>query len=213
MASSSRVHISSHPLVAHKMSILRDQSTPPKQVRELIHELTQILLVEATQSLATVNKGERQGPLQTYTSVGIKDSIAFVPVMRSGLGMVDASLALIPSAQVYHLGIYREKLSLQPVEYYNKLPAEHHVDQCIILDPMIATGGTALAAVHILKDWGIKHIQFISVCASKQGLDELVKKHPDVIVHVGTVDDQLNEHGYVIPGIGDTGDRLYNTLQ
>ncbi|RKP22295.1 uracil phosphoribosyltransferase-domain-containing protein, partial [Syncephalis pseudoplumigaleata] len=104
-------------------------------------------------------------------------------------------------------------LSLQPVEYYNKLPAEHRVDQCILLDPMVATGGTALAAVQILKDWGVRRIQFVCLCASKKGLDQLVKNHPDVEVYVGAVDDQLNDHGYVVPGIGDTGDRLYNTLQ
>ncbi|KAI9595038.1 uracil phosphoribosyltransferase-domain-containing protein [Syncephalis fuscata] len=213
MSFSDHTHVSSHPLVAHKISLLRDKTTSSKQVRELISELAQILLIDATKSLAITDKGQREGPLQAYNAVGLRDDIAFIPVMRSGLGMVDGNLALIPSAQIYHLGIYREKLSLQPVEYYNKLPADRNVDQCIVLDPMVATGGTAVAAVNILKDWGVKRIQFICICASKSGLEQLVKTHPDVEVYVGAVDDQLNSHGYVVPGIGDTGDRLYSTMQ
>lgn len=147
----------------------------------------------------------------SYEAVKIKERLAFIPIMRAGLGLVEGMLDLFPSASVRHLGIFREKKTLQPVEYYSKLPAECDTDVCIVLDPMIATAGTAIAAISMLKDWGATKIKLISICASKAGLEALLKAHPDVIIHVAAVDDKLNSAGYIEPGLGDAGDRLFNT--
>ncbi|RKP06398.1 uracil phosphoribosyltransferase [Thamnocephalis sphaerospora] len=208
-----QVHVSQHPLVAHKLSLLRDKSVAPKQVRELVDELSMLLLTEATASLSLKDVGKVSAacPLQEYNAVGLKERVGLVPVLRSGLGMVNAGLSLLPMARVYHLGMYREKLTLQPVEYYNKLPEERDVDICIVLDPMIATGGTSVATVSALKDWGADQIQFVCICASQDGLAQLAAAHPDVVVHVGAIDNEIDANGYVMPGIGDSGDRLYNT--
>ncbi|CAG8566258.1 593_t:CDS:2 [Ambispora leptoticha] len=210
----SNIHSSKHPLVDHKISILRNKNTKPKQFRELLHEIGQLLAYEATADLPIKQTDVRESPLKSYTATELAGKIGLVPILRSGLSFVNALEALIPSARVLHLGIFREKVSLQPVEYYNKLPNVPNVDQVIVLDPMIATGGTAIAAVSILKDWGITNkIKFITVCASKQGLEKLTEKYPDVEVFVGVVDGILDEHGYIVPGLGDAGDRLYDTIQ
>jgi uracil phosphoribosyltransferase len=211
MSFSERVHVLRHPLGAHKLSLLRDKNTTSKQIRELIGELAQLLLTEAMSTLTLTDLGVRQGPLASYQAVGIKQSVGLIPVMRSGLAMVDVGLTLLPTAHVYHLGMYREKLTLQPVEYYNKLSEEHRVDVCFVLDPLIATGGTSLATVSALKDWGAKEIKFVCICASKPGLEQLLEAHPDVHVYTAVIDEFVDERGYVIPGIGDAGDRLYKT--
>ncbi|KAJ1922491.1 hypothetical protein IWQ60_006482 [Tieghemiomyces parasiticus] len=207
----SSVHVSQHPLVAHKLALLRDRTISSKQTRELINELGYLLTYEATAGLALAPAGERSSPLATYQAVAIKPRIGLVPVLRSGLGLVDAALELIPSAQTLHLGLYREESSLQPVEYYNKLPSEPTVDECIILDPMLATGGTAIATANILKDWGIRRISFLSVIVSRRGLESFIAAHPDVAVYTAAIDEDLDAGGYVVPGIGDSGDRLFNT--
>ncbi|CAH1758799.1 15170_t:CDS:2 [Entrophospora sp. SA101] len=204
--------ISKHPLVAHKISLLRNKDTKPKQVRELLNEIGQLLAYEATLDLPLKSTNILKGPLDQYQGVEIDCKIGLVPILRSGLSFVNAFQELIPTARVLHLGIFREKISLQPVEYYNKLPSEPNIDQVIVLEPMIATGGTANATINILKDWGIKNkIKFISVCASRQGIEHILKMHTDVEIFVGVVDEILDEHGYIIPGLGDAGDRLYDT--
>ncbi|RGB31750.1 uracil phosphoribosyltransferase [Rhizophagus diaphanus] len=206
------VYASSHPLVAHKISILRNKNTKSKQIRELMHEIGQLLAYEATADLPLKTAEPQQSPLSTYSSVELAPKIGLVPILRSGISFVNALQELIPTARILHLGIFREKISLQPVEYYNKLPSEPNVDQVIVLEPMIATGGTAIAAVSILKDWGIKSkIKFITAVASRQGLNNLHKKHPDVEVFVGVIDEILDDHGYIVPGLGDAGDRLFDT--
>ncbi|RIA94944.1 uracil phosphoribosyltransferase [Glomus cerebriforme] len=208
----SYVHASSHPLVAHKISILRNKNTKSKQVRELMHEIGQLLAYEATADLPLKSAELQQSPMGSYSSVELAPKIGLVPILRSGISFVNALQELLPTARILHLGIFREKTSLQPVEYYNKLPSEPNVDQIIVLEPMIATGGTAIAAVSILKDWGIKtKIKFITVVASRQGLGNLHKKHPDVEVFVGVIDEILDDHGYIVPGLGDAGDRLHDT--
>eukprot|EP00158_Paraphelidium_tribonemae_P000873 Partr_v1_DN23581_c0_g1_i1_m14447 putative uridine kinase len=201
-----------HPLVAHKISMLRNRDISHKQFRELMAELAVLLAVKATGDLPLVEGLKLQSPMCEYQGVELADRIGLFPVLRAGLGMVDAVLDVIPSARVYHIGLYREKSTLLPVEYYNKLPQECRVDVGIILDPMIATAGTAISTVNILKDWGLKRIKFICALASRDGLMALLAEHPDVQVYVAAIDDNLNDHGYVLPGLGDAGDRLFKTV-
>lgn len=153
-----------------------------------------------------------EGPLATFTGYEISDKIAIIPILRAGLGLVDALLTLLPSAAVVHLGIFREKITLQPVEYYNKLPKNMAYDVCIVVDPMIATGGTTIAALNLLKDSGQKNIKLMAICASKQGIELVQDNHPDVEIICGVMDSELNDHGYILPGLGDAGDRLYKTI-
>ncbi|KAI9136263.1 uracil phosphoribosyltransferase [Paraphysoderma sedebokerense] len=207
-----KVFVSSHPLVAHKLSILRDRTTKPKQVREILYELALLIAYDATVDLPLKHTKMLTSPTRTqYQGVEIKPKVGLVPILRSGLSMVEAFLEMIPTARVLHLGVYREKTTLQPVEYYNKLPHDVNIDSAIVLDPMIATSGTAVATVNILKDWGVKDIKFVCVCASREGLENLRTVHPDITVFACAVDDELDDNGYVIPGIGDAGDRLYQT--
>eukprot|EP00842_Homolaphlyctis_polyrhiza_P006464 jgi/Hompol1/6819/HPOL_001134-RA len=207
------VHLISHPLVSHKMSLLRDYRVRPKQFRELVNELTLLLGTMATADLELAATARpMQSPVGEYTGLQIKDSIGVFPILRAGQGMVDGFLSLIPSAHVHHLGLYREKATLLPVEYYNKLPAACQISIGFIVDPMIATAGTAIAAVNILKDWGLRRIKLVSILASMPGLNALTAAHPDIEVYVAAVDTELNEHGYIIPGLGDAGDRLFKTF-
>ncbi|ORY02642.1 uracil phosphoribosyltransferase [Basidiobolus meristosporus CBS 931.73] len=203
--------ISKHPLIAHKLSLLRDKNTKAKQSRELLEEIAYLLAYESMQDLEMKEIGQLESPLAPYTGEALKDKIGLVPILRSGLGLVNGFLTMVPSARILHLGLYREQISLQPVEYYNKLPKEPNVDLCVVLDPMVATGGTSVEAISILKDWGIKRIKFVCVCASKIGLDALHEAHPDVTVYAGAIDDTLSKEGYIIPGFGDCGDRIYQT--
>jgi len=214
MASSlAKVYVSSHPLVAHKISLLRDKSTKSKQARELLSELGALVGYEATAGLDLVNTKMCTSPTGAqYQAVKIKPQIGLFPVLRSGLSLVDTFLDLIPDARVFHIGLYRDKATLQPVEYYNKLPMKVNVDTAIILDPMVATSGTAVATVNILKDWGVTSIIFVCVCASKEGMENLRKVHPDISIFSCTIDEDLDDHGYVIPGLGDCGDRIYKTM-
>ncbi|KAJ1651999.1 hypothetical protein IWQ61_007563 [Dispira simplex] len=205
------VNVSKHPLVAHKLNLLRDTTTKPKQVRELVHEIGHLLMYEVTADMALRQAPSRESPLATYQGQEVQNRVGLIPVLRSGLGLVDAALTMLPTAQVLHLGIYREEISLQPVEYYNKLPSHTSVDECIVLDPVMATGGTAIATANILKDWGVSNIKFVCVCTSQDGLDAFVQAHPDVAVFVGCVDQGLDAKGFVLPGTGDLGDRLFNS--
>jgi uracil phosphoribosyltransferase len=203
--------ISRHPLVAHKLSILRDVGTTTKKFRELVRELTWLLGYEAMADLATHSRAV-QTPLEEMAGAEVDPKVGLVPVLRAGLGMVDAMLELIPTAEVWHIGLYRDERTLKPVEYYNKLPDAATVQVCLILDPMLATGGSAAATVDILKAWGAVRIKQVSLIAAPEGVATLSDAHPDVAIHVGAVDRELNERGYIVPGLGDAGDRQFGTF-
>lgn len=204
------VYPSPHPLVAHKLTKLRDKDTKPKKFRELIREIGALLAYEATLDLQT-NPVEVQTPLEPSPGSELVEKIGLMPILRAGLGMVEGVWELMPSAEVWHLGLYRDEETLKPVEYYNKLPVEPTVSVCLVLDPMLATGGSAVAVVDILKDWGVKRIKFVGVIAAPEGIQALHDKHPDVPVHIGVIDRALNEHGFILPGLGDAGDRQFGT--
>jgi uracil phosphoribosyltransferase len=205
------LHVSSHPLVAHKLSILRDVSTEPKKFRELVRELTWLLGYEAMRDL-TLQPRSVETPLEVLDGAELEPRVGLVPVLRAGLGMVDAMLELMPSAEVWHIGLYRDERSLKPVEYYNKLPDAATVQVCLILDPMLATGGSAAATVDILKAWGAARIKQVSLIAAPEGVATLSGAHPDVDIPVAAVDRELNDRGYIVPGLGDAGDRQFGTF-
>jgi len=197
-------------IILHKLSQLRNKETRPKDFRELVGELAYMLLAESGKTLQ-VEEYSMETPLCTTKGIRIKDRIAFIPILRSGLGMVDSALRLFPDAQVYHIGMYRDKKSLQPVEYYNKLPNRVAVDVVYVLDPMIATGGTLIATINVLKQWGAPKIEVIAILASEESMKKMSEAHPDVRVTCAAVDSELNVRGYLLPGLGDAGDRQFQT--
>ena len=207
----STVHVSTHPLVAHKLSLLRDRATDPKTFRELVRELSWLLGYEAMADLTTETY-RLETPLEPMDGARLETKVGLVPVLRAGLGMVEAMLELMPMAEVWHIGLYRDERTLQPVEYYNKLPDAATVQVCLILDPMLATGGSSAATVDILKAWGAIRIKQVSLIAAPEGIATLSAAHPDVEIHVAAVDRQLNERGYIMPGLGDAGDRQFGTF-
>ncbi len=206
----SQVFVSTHPLVAHKLTKLRSINTEPKKFRELVREIAGLLAYEATADLM-ITKMDVQTPLGTAPGAELKEKIGLVPILRAGLGMVEGIWELMPSAEVWHIGLYRDEKTLKPVQYYNKLPTEPRVSVCLILDPMLATGGSAVATVDILKNWGVKRIKFVGVIGAPEGIALMQEHHPDVPIHLGAVDERLNEHGYIVPGLGDAGDRQFGT--
>jgi len=191
------VFISDHPLVQHKMTKLRDKSTDPKKFRELIREIAGLLTYETTRDL--------------FISVELQEKIGLVPILRSGLGMVEGVWELMPSAEVWHIGIFRDEETLKPVEYYNKLPISPSVGLCLILDPMLATGGSAIATIDILKRWGVSRIKFMGIIGAPEGIKAVHQKHPDIPLHLAVIDDHLNDNGFIVPGLGDAGDRQFGT--
>ncbi|NUM48697.1 MAG: uracil phosphoribosyltransferase [Anaerolineales bacterium] len=201
---------SSHPLVAHKLTKLRDVATQPKKFRELVREIAGLLTYEVTADLPTVPRAA-QTPMGTANGVELSEKIGLIPILRAGLGMVEGVWELIPNAEVWHIGLYRDERTLKPVEYYNKLPVAPTVDVCLVLDPMLATGGSAVATIDILKRWGAKKIKFVGILAAPEGIATLHGKHPDVPIHIAAVDSHLNEIGYIVPGLGDAGDRQFGT--
>jgi uracil phosphoribosyltransferase len=201
---------SSHPLVAHKITRLRDVTTEPKKFRELVRELAALLAYEATLDLQVIQV-DVQTPLAIARGYQLLDKIGLVPILRSGLGMVEGVWELMPSAEVWHIGLYRDERTLKPVSYYNRLPVAPTVSVCLILDPMLATGGSAVATVDILKNWGVTSIKFVGLIAAPEGISTLHNAHPDVPIHIAAIDDHLNEHGYILPGLGDAGDRQFGT--
>jgi uracil phosphoribosyltransferase len=205
-----KVYVSQHPLIQHKLTVLRRRETEPKKFRELVHELAQFLLYEATGDLP-LNSWQIDTPLGPYDGRKIGVRIGLVPILRAGLGMVDPILDLIPTAHVWHLGLYRDHETLRPVTYYNKLPPQVDVDVCLVLDPMLATGGSAVAAVSVLKDWGATQIKFLGLIAAPEGVKTLSDAHPEVDIHLAAIDERLNEIGYIVPGLGDAGDRQFGT--
>lgn len=206
----SNLHISSHPLVAHKLTLLRDRETEPKKFRELVRELGSLLTYEATADLRLSPKVV-ETPLATAQGSELEDKIGLVPILRAGLGMVEGVWELMPSAEVWHIGLYRDERTLKPVEYYNKLPVEPTVSVCLILDPMLATGGSAVATVDVLKRWGVKRIKFVGLIGAPEGIAHVQRQHPDVPIYLAAVDERLNEKGYILPGLGDAGDRQFGT--
>jgi uracil phosphoribosyltransferase len=201
---------SQHPLVVHKLTKLRDIRTDPKKFRELIREISALLTYEATQDLRT-EAVEVKTPMGQTTGGELSEKVGLVPILRAGLGMVEGVWGLMPTAEVWHIGLYRDERTLQPVEYYNKLPIEPTVSVCLILDPMLATGGSAVATVDILKEWGVKKIKFVGLIAAPEGIELMQENHPDVPIHLAAIDDHLNEVGFIVPGLGDAGDRQFGT--
>ncbi|KAF8843194.1 PRTase-like protein [Paxillus ammoniavirescens] len=204
-------NVLSHPIVNARLSQLRLATTNPKDFREAIHDISFILGVEASRDLEE-ETFEGNTPIGPFTGSVVKPRIGLTPILRAGLGMTDALLKLFPAAPVYHLGLFREKVTLQPVEYYSKLPPVPTVDTVFLLDPLVATGGTACAALTMLLDWGIDG-ELLVVLGSEQGLREIEKEHPDLEIWVAAVDPDLTSDGLIFPGLGDTGDRLFNTLR
>jgi len=199
-----------HPLIKRHVSQLRDVSTSSEQFRLLLRRLAALLAYEATQDLQLAPHAVTT-PLESMEGQRLAERIGIVPILRAGLGMVDPVLDLIPEAEVWHLGMYRDEVTAQPVEYYSKLPSSHPVDVGLVLDPMLATGGSALAAVECLQRWGVRQIKLLSVIASREGADRLAQAAPEVQVYVCAIDETLNAHKFIVPGLGDAGDRTFNT--
>jgi uracil phosphoribosyltransferase len=206
----SNVYASNHPLIAHKLSRLRDKNTEPKKFRELVREIAGLLAYEATANLQTTPI-EIETPLEKMTAQQLEEKIGLVPILRAGLGMVEGIWELMPSAEVWHIGLYRDEHTLQPVEYYNKLPIDPRVSVCLILDPMLATGGSATATADILKRWGVKKIKFVGLIAAPEGIKAMQTAHPDIDIFIAAIDHHLNERAYIVPGLGDAGDRQFGT--
>jgi uracil phosphoribosyltransferase len=204
------LHVSSHPAVLHKLSLLRDEATEPKKFRELVREISWLVGYEALAD-ARLRPIRVNTPIEETDGAQLADRIGLVPILRAGLGMVDAMLELMPTAEVWHLGLFRDERTLRPVEYYNKLPDSATVDLCLILDPMLATGGSATAAIEVLKRWGATRIKLLNLIAAPEGVRAVQTAHPDVPIHVAALDRQLNEKGYIMPGLGDAGDRQFGT--
>jgi len=209
----STLHVSTHPAVRHKLAILRNERTEPKKFREVVRELSWLLGYEALAD-ARVRPLTIRTPIEEMQAEELGDRIGLVPILRAGLGMVDAMLELMPTAEVWHLGLFRDERTLRPVEYYNKLPDSASIDLCLILDPMLATGGSATAAIEVLKRWGaVKpvRIKLVNLIAAPEGVAAVSAAHPDVEIHCAALDRQLNDKGYIMPGLGDAGDRQFGT--
>jgi uracil phosphoribosyltransferase len=206
----SDVHVSTHPLVLHKLTVLRDTSTDHRSFRELMRELAMLLCYEATLDVA-LSPVEVTTPMGQATGYKAQETIGLVPILRAGLGMLEGVMQLLPSVQVWHIGLYRDEQTLRPVQYYNRLPSTPTVQVCLILDPMLATGGSAVATVDILKEWGVPRIKYLGLIAAPEGVERLSSAHPDVSIHVAAVDEKLNEIGFIVPGLGDAGDRQFGT--
>ncbi len=203
------VYVSKHPLIQHKITAMRDVNTTHREFRDLVREAAMLLAYEVTTDLQAEPKTVTT-PMGKAEGNRVRE-IGLVPILRAGLGMTDGLLTVLPQVQVWHIGLYRDEETLRPVEYYNKLPNDPTVELCVVLDPMLATGGSASATVNILKDWGVKKIKFMGLIAAPEGIDRLSTDHPDVPIHVGIIDDRLNDHGYILPGLGDAGDRMFGT--
>ena len=206
----SQVHISPHPLVQHKLTLLRDHGTDPKLFRELLQEIAVLLAYEATTDLAT-EEVMVMTPLGQASGRRLRERVGLVPILRAGLGMVEGIWNMMPNTEVWHIGLLRDEQTLEPVEYYSRLPVSPTVDVCLILDPMLATGGSGAAAIDMLKNWGARRIKFVGVIAAPEGVRRLTTTHPDVPLYLAAIDERLNEVGYIVPGLGDAGDRLFGT--
>ena len=200
-----------HPLIAHKISYIRQENIGTKEFREVIGEIAQLMCYEATRDLKTEEVKIKTPLAETTGQVLAGKKLAIVPILRAGLGMVDGMLSLIPAAKVGHIGLYRDPQTLKPVEYYCKLPDDCGEREVFVVDPMLATGGSSAAAIQMLKDKGVKNIRFLCIIAAPEGLRHMQEEHPDVDLFIGALDDRLNDHGYIVPGLGDAGDRIFGT--
>ena len=206
-----KVHILDHPLLQHKLSILRDENTGVKDFREVVSEIATLMCYEATRDLP-LEEVEIKTPITTAKFKMIAGKkLAIVPVLRAGLGMVDGILTLIPSVKVGHIGLYRDPDTLEPVEYYCKMPTDIAERDVIILDPMLATGGSASAAIQFIKNYEVRHIKLMNIIAAPEGIERVHHDHPDVDIYCAALDEGLNDHGYIVPGLGDAGDRIFGT--
>ena len=206
-----KIKIMEHPLIQHKIGIIRRKETSSKEFRELVSEIAMFMAYEATRDLKLTDI-EIETPLQkTVVKELAGKKLAVVPILRAGLGMVEGMLAMVPAAKVGHIGLYRDPETLKPVEYYCKLPADCEEREVFVVDPMLATGGSCIAAIQMLKNRGVKNIRFMCIIAAPEGVKKLQEAHPDVEVYIGALDEKLNEHGYIVPGLGDAGDRIFGT--
>lgn len=206
----SKLFVMDHPLISHKIAMLRDKNTSVRDFRALVNEIALLMGYEATKDLK-MTEVEVETPVATTKGQVIERQVALVPILRAGLGMVDALMSLIPAAKVGHIGLYRDHETLQPVEYYCKLPSDIEQRQVLVLDPMLATGGSSSAAISFIKKRGAKNIRLVCVIGAPEGVKAVQEAHPDVDIYVGALDEKLNEHGYIVPGLGDAGDRIFGT--
>ena len=207
----SKVHIFDHPLIQHKVSLMRDKNTGTKDFRQLLEEIAMLMVYEVTRDLPT-EEVEIETPIcKTKARVLAGKKIGFVPILRAGLGMVDAVAMLIPNVKIGHIGLYRDPDTLEPVEYYCKLPMDSEQRELLVLDPMLATGGSASAAISFLKQRGCNNLRLVNLIACPEGIERVQKDHPDGDIYVACCDEKLNDHGYIVPGLGDAGDRLFGT--
>ena len=205
------VHVMDHPLIQHKLSLMRDQETGPKEFRELLNEISMLMAYEVTRDLP-LKTIEIETPIcRAQTQVIAGKKLAIVPILRAGLGMVDGMVTMMPNVKVGHIGLFRDPQTLEPVKYYFKMPPDIAERDVIIVDPMLATGGSASAAVKFMKEVGCKHIKLMCIIGAPEGVAVMQKEHPDVDIYVAALDDHLNEHGYIVPGLGDAGDRIFGT--
>lgn len=208
---SGKVHVMDHPLVAHKLTVLRDKNTSVKDFRELVSEIGMLITYEATRDLPLTTR-EVETPICTTTAPTLKGKkFAVVPILRAGLGLVDGVLRMVPGARVGHIGLYRNEETLEPVKYFCKMPKDIAERDVLIVDPMLATGGSAEAAIGFIKEYGCTNIKLMVLLAAPEGIERIQKSHPDVDIYCGAVDEKLNDHGYIVPGLGDAGDRIFGT--
>ena len=206
-----KVHVFDHPLILHKLSVLRDKDTPVKEFRELIGEIAMLMCYEATRDLP-VEEVDVQTPVAVAKCKRLAGKkVAIVPILRAGLGMVDGMVSMIPNAKVGHIGLFRDPETLEPVKYYFKMPPDIEERDVIVVDPMLATGGSASASLTFLKEAGAKHIKLMCVIGCPEGVSRIQADHPDVDIYVAGLDERLNDHGYIVPGLGDAGDRIFGT--
>ena len=206
-----KVQVLDHPLLQHKLSILRDKNTGVKEFREIVGEIAALMCYEATRNLPTEEVEIETPVAMAKTKVLSGKKLAIVPILRAGLGMVDGMVSMMPNVKVGHIGLFRDPETLEPVKYYFKMPPDIDERDVIVVDPMLATGGSASAAIQFLKDDGVKHIKLMCIIGAPEGVERMQKDHPDVDIYVAALDDHLNEHGYIVPGLGDAGDRIFGT--
>ena len=207
----SKVTVLDHPLIQHKVGVIRRKEVGSKDFRAIISEIAMLMCYEATRDLKLVDVDIETPICKTTVKELSGKKLAVVPILRAGLGMVDGMLAMIPAAKVGHIGLYRDPETLKPVEYYCKLPADCSEREVFVVDPMLATGGSSVAAIQMLKDKGCKHIRFMCIIAAPEGVKHMQEMHPDVDIYIAALDEKLNEHGYIVPGLGDAGDRIFGT--
>ena len=206
----SKVHVSRHPLLLHRLAQLRDETTGPRVFRQLVRDMARMLFYEATYDLRLGTHTVRT-PLTECTGHHVEETLGLVPILRAGLGMAEAILDMVPTAQVWHIGLYRDHETLRPVTYYNKLPPQPNIELAFVVDPMLATGGSAVAAIDILKEWGLKRLKFLALIAAPEGVAAMETAHPDVPIYLAALDSHLNAQKFIVPGLGDAGDRQFGT--